>query len=229
MLLTFFKINFFEKNLSEIPSACQTDWILITYPTFSRAWSGSNPFAKVISRRHAGVTWVNCVPWELVLALSMKLSPDPNMECVFYKMPQVRHWKNHFGTVSKKITWGKNLFTCFTRLNWLLTSLWVLGYKIILQSILKAPGRTLERKCLSDTTSCCNLWLPRHKVTSCGSHSRLLERAIIINLAPGDKTNTSILWPKYNLDINKTIIYAIQFYFLHFTMLMMITAHFSTV
>ena len=42
----FFLINFFEKNLSEIPSECQTVW------TIRPAWSGSKLFTKFISRQH---------------------------------------------------------------------------------------------------------------------------------------------------------------------------------
>ena len=51
---------------------------------------------------------------------------------------------------------------------------------------------------------------------SWGSHRRLLERAIINVQAPCDWTNPSVLWLKYNLDINETGIFAIQFYFLYF-------------
>ena len=48
------------------------------------------------------------------------------------------------------------------------------------------------------------------------SHRRLLERAIINVQTPGDRTNPSVLWLKYNLNINKTGMFAIQFYFLYF-------------
>ena len=51
---------------------------------------------------------------------------------------------------------------------------------------------------------------------SWGSHRRLLERAIISVQAPDDRTNPSVLWLKYNLNINKTSIFTIQFYFLYF-------------
>ena len=44
-----FFINFFKKNLSGIPSECQTVWIQIRYD-ICQAWSGSKLFAKVISR-----------------------------------------------------------------------------------------------------------------------------------------------------------------------------------
>ena len=53
-------------------------------------------------------------------------------------------------------------------------------------------------------------------VTLWGSHSRLLDRAIINVQAPGDRTNPSVLWLKYNLHINKIVIFAVQFYFLYF-------------
>ena len=53
-------------------------------------------------------------------------------------------------------------------------------------------------------------------VMSWGSHSCLLERAIIKVQAPGDRTNPLVLWLKYNLNINKTDIVAIQIYFLYF-------------
>ena len=48
------------------------------------------------------------------------------------------------------------------------------------------------------------------------SHSRLLKRAIINVQAPGDRTHLLVLWLKYNLNINKTGIFAIQYYFLYF-------------
>ena len=51
---------------------------------------------------------------------------------------------------------------------------------------------------------------------SWGSHSRLLERAIITFQAPGDGKNPSVLWLKYNFNINKTGIFAIHLYFLYF-------------
>ena len=50
-------------------------------------------------------------------------------------------------------------------------------------------------------------------ITSWGSHSRLLKRAII-NVQPlGDQTNSSVLWLKYNLNINEKGIFAIRLYF----------------
>ena len=52
--------------------------------------------------------------------------------------------------------------------------------------------------------------------TSWGSHSRLLERAIINIQALCDQTNPSVLWLKYDLNINKNGIFVIQLYFLHF-------------
>ena len=48
--LFFFLIYFFKKNLSGIPSECQTVWIQIR-PDVSSAWSGPKLFAKVISRQ----------------------------------------------------------------------------------------------------------------------------------------------------------------------------------
>ena len=51
---------------------------------------------------------------------------------------------------------------------------------------------------------------------SWGSHSRLLERAIVNVQAPGDRKNPSVLWLKYKLNNNKTGIFAIHFYFLYF-------------
>ena len=66
-------------------------------------------------------------------------------------------------------------------------------------------------------------------VTSWGSHSRLLARAIVNVQAPGDRKGPSVLWLKYKLNINKTGIFAIHFYFLYFSMSMMITAHFTKV
>ena len=53
-------------------------------------------------------------------------------------------------------------------------------------------------------------------VTSWGSHSRLIERAIDNVQAPGDRKNPSVSWLKYKLNINKTGIFAIHFYFLYF-------------
>ena len=55
-----------------------------------------------------------------------------------------------------------------------------------------------------------------YDVTSWGSHNRLLERAIVNVQAPGDQKNPSVLWLKYKLNINKTGIFAIHFYFLYF-------------
>ena len=49
-------------------------------------------------------------------------------------------------------------------------------------------------------------------VTSWGSHSRLLERAIVNVQAPGDRKNPS----KTKLNINKTCIFAIHSYILYF-------------
>ena len=49
-----------------------------------------------------------------------------------------------------------------------------------------------------------------------GSQSRLLERAIVNVQAPGDGKNPSVLWLKYKLNIKKTGILAIHFYFLYF-------------
>ena len=51
---------------------------------------------------------------------------------------------------------------------------------------------------------------------SWGSHSCLLESAIINIQALGDRTNPSILWQKYDLNINKNSIFAFQLYFLYF-------------
>ena len=51
---------------------------------------------------------------------------------------------------------------------------------------------------------------------SWGSHSCLLERAIVDVQAPGDGKNPSVLWLKYKLNINKTCIFTIHFYFLYF-------------
>ena len=51
---------------------------------------------------------------------------------------------------------------------------------------------------------------------SWGSHSRLLERAVVNVQAPGDRKYLSVLWLKYKLNINKTGIFAIHFYFLYF-------------
>ena len=53
-------------------------------------------------------------------------------------------------------------------------------------------------------------------VTSKGSHSRLLEKAIITVQAPGDRKNPSVFWLKYDFNINKTGIFAIHFYFSYF-------------
>ena len=53
-------------------------------------------------------------------------------------------------------------------------------------------------------------------VMSWGSHSRLLERAIVNVQALGDRKNPSVLWLNYKLNINKTGIFAIHFYFLYF-------------
>ena len=53
-------------------------------------------------------------------------------------------------------------------------------------------------------------------VTSWGSHSRLLERASVNVQAPGDRKIPSVLLLKYKLNINKTGIFAIHFYFLYF-------------
>ena len=53
-------------------------------------------------------------------------------------------------------------------------------------------------------------------VTSWGSHSRLLEIAIVNVQAPGDRKNPSVLCLKYKLNISKTGIFAIHFYFLYF-------------
>ena len=50
-------------------------------------------------------------------------------------------------------------------------------------------------------------------VTSWGSRSRLPERAITTVQAPGDRKNPSVLWLKYDFNINKTGILAIHFYF----------------
>ena len=49
-----------------------------------------------------------------------------------------------------------------------------------------------------------------------GSHSRLLEGAIFNVQALGDRKKSSALWLKYKLNINKTGIFAIHFYFLYF-------------
>ena len=64
---------------------------------------------------------------------------------------------------------------------------------------------------------------------SWGSHSHLLEGAIIYVQALGDQTNPSVLLVKYNLNINKTCIFTIQIYFWYFSLPKMITAHFSMV
>ena len=53
-------------------------------------------------------------------------------------------------------------------------------------------------------------------VTSWGSHSPLLERAIVNVQAPCDRKNPSVLWLKYKLNINKTGIFAFHFNFLYF-------------
>ena len=62
-------------------------------------------------------------------------------------------------------------------------------------------------------------------VTSWGSHSRLHERDITTVQAPGDRKNPSVLWLKYDFNINKPGIFAIinkpgifaiHFYFLYF-------------
>ena len=47
----FFQNQSFRKIPSALPLGCQIAWILIR-PDVRRAWSGSKPFAKVISRRH---------------------------------------------------------------------------------------------------------------------------------------------------------------------------------
>ena len=52
---------------------------------------------------------------------------------------------------------------------------------------------------------------------SWGSRSRLPERAITTVQAPGDRKNPSVLWLKYDFNINKTGIFAIHFYFLYFS------------
>ena len=49
-----------------------------------------------------------------------------------------------------------------------------------------------------------------------GSHSSVLERAIINAQALGDQTNASVLWPKYDLNINKKRIFGIQLYSMYF-------------
>ena len=51
---------------------------------------------------------------------------------------------------------------------------------------------------------------------SLGSHSPLLERAIINVQALGDRTNPSVLWLTSDLNIKKNGIFAIQLYFLYF-------------
>ena len=51
-LLIFFKINFFEKKISGIPSDCQTVWIQIR-PDRMSGLICVQLFAKVISRRHS--------------------------------------------------------------------------------------------------------------------------------------------------------------------------------
>ena len=51
---------------------------------------------------------------------------------------------------------------------------------------------------------------------SWGSRSRLPERAITTVQAPGDRKNPSVLWLKYDFNINKTGIFVIHFYFLYF-------------
>ena len=53
-------------------------------------------------------------------------------------------------------------------------------------------------------------------VTSWGSHNRLLERATVNVQAPGVRKIPSVLWLKYKLNINKTGIFVIHFYFLYF-------------
>ena len=88
----FFKINFFEKNLSGVPSDCQTDWIQIRPDILSSLiWVQS--VCKVYQQIALSRQWVNCVSWKLVLALWMPPPPpNPNnLESVFDKMPQVRH------------------------------------------------------------------------------------------------------------------------------------------
>ena len=47
--------------------------------------------------------------------------------------------------------------------------------------------------------------------------------------ALGDRTNPSVLWLKYALNINKNGIFVIQLYFFIFSVSKNITAHFSTV
>ena len=49
-------------------------------------------------------------------------------------------------------------------------------------------------------------------ITQCLLH---VEKAIIIVQALGDRTNPSVLWLKYDLNINKNGIFAIQLYFLN--------------
>ena len=49
-----------------------------------------------------------------------------------------------------------------------------------------------------------------------GITQALLERAIVNVQAPGDRKHPSVLWLKYKLNINKTGIFAIHFYFLYF-------------
>ena len=51
LIFSIFQNQLYQKILSGIPSECQTDWIQIR-PTFCHAWSGSNLFAKVMSRGH---------------------------------------------------------------------------------------------------------------------------------------------------------------------------------
>ena len=68
----FFKINLFRKKNSVIPSECQTVWIQIR-PDICQAWSGSNLFAKVISRQHDGLLYIqlNFGRWNSSVANTM--------------------------------------------------------------------------------------------------------------------------------------------------------------
>ena len=65
--------------------------------------------------------------------------------------------------------------------------------------------------------------------TSWGSHKRLLESTIINIQVLGDRTNPSVLWLKYDFNIEKTASSQLNFTFCTFSMSKMITAHFSTV
>ena len=50
-----------------------------------------------------------------------------------------------------------------------------------------------------------------------GDHAAAcLKEAITTVQAPGDRKNPSVLWLKYDFNINKTGIFAIHFYFLYF-------------